>query len=151
MSGWQALLRADPLPWLLADEDPAIRHLALRQLLDRPADDREVAAARAAAMATGPSARILAAQHPEGYWVKPGAGYGPKYMGTVWQVIFLDQRGADGDDPRVRQACEYVLAHCATSAGGLGMSASAEDKPPSPAAVLHCLNGNLLRALVGFG
>lgn len=32
MAGWQAGLRADPLGWLLEAGDPAVRHLALRQL-----------------------------------------------------------------------------------------------------------------------
>jgi hypothetical protein len=31
-------------------------------------------------------------------WVKPGNGYEPRYSGTTWQLIFLDQFGADGSD-----------------------------------------------------
>ena len=60
-------------------------------------------------METGPIATTLAGQHPEGYWVTPGPGYGPKYTGTVWSLIFLDQLGADGRDPRVSNLCRYVL------------------------------------------
>ena len=52
-------------------------------------------------MGADPIASILAAQHPDGYWEKPGPGYATKYRGTVWQLIFLDQLGADGDRPRV--------------------------------------------------
>jgi len=63
------------------------------RLLGRPPDDPEVVAARAAAMATDPIRAILAAQHADGWWVKPGPGYAPKYTGTVWEVIFLDQLG----------------------------------------------------------
>jgi hypothetical protein len=37
MSDWRGLPAGDPLPWLLEDSDPAARHLALRDLLDRPA------------------------------------------------------------------------------------------------------------------
>lgn len=101
MSSWTSVLKGDPIRWLLEDSNPAVRHLALRQLLDRPAEDDEVRLAQAAAMETDPIAAILAAQYPEGYWVKPGAGYAPKYRGTVWQVVFLDQLGADGNDERV--------------------------------------------------
>lgn len=151
MTAWSALLRRDPLPWLLEEETPAVRHLALRLLLDRPEHDPDVLAARAAAMRADPIATILAAQHPDGYWVKPGAGYAPKYTGTVWQVIFLDQLGADRSSPQVRTACAYVLAHSQAENGGFAASGQKEDAPPAPSAVIHCLNGNLLRALLGFG
>jgi hypothetical protein len=150
VGGWIDRVKTDPLPWLLDEETPAVRHLALRDLLDRLIDDAEVVAARTAAMRADPISSILAAQNPEGWWAKPGRGYGPKYTGTVWQVIFLDQLGADGDDPRIRRACEYVLEHSQASSGGFGAWASGLARP-APSGVLHCLNGNLLRALIGFG
>lgn len=152
MDDWRDRLRGDPLPWLLDETHPAVRHLALRQLLDRRADDPEVRAARAAATCADPIAAILAAQDPAGWWEKPGHGYGPKYRGTTWSLIFLDQLGADPAEPRVRAACAYVLAHSQAPTGGFGCSAAAvEIRPPPPGTVIHCLNGNLLRALVGFG
>ena len=150
MDGWTGSLRGDPIPWLLDEMAPAVRHLTLRRLLNRSADDTEVVAARAEAMGADPIAALLAAQNPEGWWVKPGSGYGPKYSSTVWSVMFLDQMGADGRDPRVRLACEYVLAHTQTVSGGFG-ALTAVDKIPTPSSVVHCLNGNLVRALVGFG
>jgi hypothetical protein len=79
-------LQADPLGWLLEPDDAAVRHQALLQLLDRPADDPDVATSRRAAMAADPIASILAAQDPDGYWEKPGPGYATKYRGTVWQL-----------------------------------------------------------------
>lgn len=150
MSAWTDLVKADPLPWLLDESTPAVRHLALRGLLDRAADDPEAVAARSAAMRTDPIASILAAQSAEGWWAKPGPGYSPKYTSTVWQLIFLDQLGADGDDPRIRAACEYLLGHAQSASGGFGASGAAVGRPP-PSSVVHCLNGNLLRALIGFG
>jgi hypothetical protein len=148
---WQAALAADPLPWLLEEDAPVARHLALRLLLDRPADDAEAREASARAMSADPIAGILAAQRPEGYWEKPGPGYGSKYRGTIWQVIALDQLGADPADRRVRAACEYVLAHSLAESGGFGASGSRAATRPPPSAVIHCLNGNLLRALIGLG
>lgn len=127
-----------------------MRHRALVELLDRPADDPEVVAARAAAMRSDPIGSILAAQVPAGWWVAPGSGYLPKYRATIWQVVFLDQLGADGDDPRIRAACQYVIEHAQTSAGGFGVVFRGERLPP-PSSAIHCLNGNLLRALIGFG
>ena len=148
---WRWQLRGDPLPWLLDADTPAVRHLALRDLLGRPSGDPEVADARAAAMASDPIAAILAAQHPDGYWEKPGPGYATKYRGTVWQLIFLDQLGADPADGRIQAACAYVLAHSLASTGGFGASGRSGTAAPPPSAVIHCLNGNLLRALIGFG
>jgi hypothetical protein len=146
---WVRLLRDDPLPWLLEDGDPAVQAATLTRLLRRPDDDREVAAARRRAMASDPIAGILAAQDPEGWWEKPGPGYAPKYRGTVWNVVFLEQLGADPSHPGIRRAAEYVLQWTPTAAGGLGCSGGTRVPPPS--SVLHCLNGNLLRSLIRFG
>jgi hypothetical protein len=144
-------MRADPRPWLL-DGSVGVRHLALRWLLDRPADDPEAASARAVAMAEPPISSILEAQDPAGWWVKPGPGYAPKYTGTVWSLIVLEQLGADPADPRIAAACEYVLAHTWVPGQGFGCSGShRDDRPPPPSSLLHCLNGNLVRALVAFG
>ena len=101
-------------------------------------------------MATDPIAAILAAQNPEGWWVQPGGGYGPKYSGTVWSLIFLDQLGADGGDPRIRTGCEYLLAHSQAGNGGFAAVGGFKARPV-PSGVIHCINGNLLRALIGFG
>ena len=144
MEAWRAALNGDPLPWLLEREDPAVRHLALRSLLDEREEAPVVRRARAASMRTAAIAATLAAQHPDGYWVKPGAGYGPKYTGTVWSLMFLDQMGADPRDRRIRKACAYVLQHTQAPNGGFGWQAQ-------NSTVVHCLNGNLLRALIGFG
>jgi hypothetical protein len=66
--------------------------------------------------------------------------------------MFLDQLGADPADPRVQRACEYALAHSQASNGGFGASGRADDmRPPPPSYTLHCLTGNLVRALIGFG
>jgi hypothetical protein len=139
------------LPWLLDPATPAVRHRALRDLLERPTDDVDVVAARDAATLAEPIASILDAQHQDGFWEKPGPGYATKYRGTVWQVIFLDQLGADPAAPGVQRACSYVLEHSQAATGGFGASGSIAPGPPPPMAVIHCLNGNLLRALIGFG
>jgi hypothetical protein len=148
---WQARLNGDPLPWLLEASNPSVRYFTLTDLLDRPPADAEVAAARAAINTSQPVKSILAAQQPEGYWVKPGPGYSPKYRSTVWQVMFLDQLGADGSDPRVRAGCDYVLAHAQAPNGGFGASGQLNAPHAPNSAAIHCLNGNVLRAVLDFG
>ncbi len=132
--------------WLLEPDlvNPGARYFALSDLLDRTHDDAEVAAAQAAVMTSGPVPAILAAQDPAGYWVEPGPGYYPKYTGTVWQVTFLAQLGADGRDPRVAAACDYVLDHSRSRYGGFSAGAD-------PAGQIHCLQGNLAAALIDLG
>jgi hypothetical protein len=148
---WLDHVRADPLPWLLSDDDPAVRAATLQRLIDQPADAPDVRRARAAAMDRDPIKGILAAQDPAGWWVKPGPGYSPKYRSTVWQVMFLDQLGADAAHPQIARACDYVLNWCPSSTGGFAASGVGKEVNPPPSAVIHCLNGNLLRALIGFG
>ena len=131
MSGWVDALRGDPLPWLLDETAPAVRHLALRELLGEPEGDASVVAARGAAMRVDPIAAILATQDPAGWWGRPGSGYGPKYVSTVWSLVFLDQLGADGTDPRVERGCAYLLNHAQTT-GTANPAPGARRRPSSP-------------------
>ena len=141
----------NPLPWLLDPATPAVRAATLQHLFAAPPDAVEVVAARRAAMHAAPIRDILAAQSPVGWWSKPGPGYSPKYTGTVWQVMFLEQLGADPSDERVRRGCDYVLRWTVTDGGGFGCSSVAAEHRPPPSRVIHCLNGNLVRALIGLG
>ncbi len=146
MATWKNRLKGDPLPWLLEPDEaqPAVRYFALRDLLGCRDDDEDLREARAAVMNTGPVPAILAAQEAEGYWQQPGPGYGPKYRGTVWQVTFLAQLGADPADPRVQAGCDYVLSHSIASKGGFTVTGA-------PSAFIHCLAGNLGAALIDLG
>ena len=148
---WLRLLKDDPRPWLLEESNPAVRAATLVRLLGRSAADPEVVAARAQALQVDPIKGILDAMDPRGFWVKPGPGYAPKYSGTVWNLMFLEQMGADPADERVQAACRYVLDHTTVATGGFGCSGSHLERNPPPSSVLHCLNGNLTRALVAFG
>ncbi|MCO6453235.1 MAG: hypothetical protein J5I90_20810 [Caldilineales bacterium] len=138
----------DPLPWLLEPDpdNPSIRYFTLTDLLTRTEEDEEVREARAAIMRSGPVPAILDAQYPEGFWVKAGGGYSPKYRGTVWQIQFMGELGADPTDERVRRGCEYVLTHTQARTGAFAASQTA-----SPGSAIHCLTGNLLYALIRLG
>jgi hypothetical protein len=97
-------------------------------------------------MESGPLQAILDAQNEEGYWVKPGSGYSPKYQGTVWQLTFLGHLAADGSDERIARACEYVLSHSRASNGAFSPNAK-----PIPSTAIDCLNGNLIHAFYRLG
>ena len=146
---WQEKLNGDSLTWLLEPDpdNPSIRYFALRDLLDRPVNDPEVITAESEIMITGSVPVILDAQNPEGYWKQPGGGY-RKYQGTAWQIMILSELGADPTDERIQRGCEYLLSHSIASNGGF---AASNTKSAKPSSVIHCLNGNLLYALIRLG
>jgi hypothetical protein len=143
---WLERLHEDARPWLLeADADtPGVRYFALRELLDTPPDETLLTEALQSVMSTGPVPVILHAQEPEGYWEKPGPGYLPKYRSIVWSVSMLAQLGADGSDPRIQKACQYLLEHAIDKNGAFSASAT-------QGGAILCLMGNLSAALLDLG
>lgn len=133
------------LAWLLDEAEPGVRYLALRDLCSLGPGDPELVAARQAAHHAGPIGAVLANMQPEGYWVEQGAGYYPKYTGTVWSIILLAQLGARIEiDERIHTACEYLLAHALNPTGQFGLAGS-------PSSTADCLQGNLCAALLDLG
>ncbi len=142
---WQDQLKGDSLSWVLEREAPAVRYLALRDLVKRSASDAEMCDARAAAHRHGPIAMVLDNMEREGYWVKPGAGYNPKYRSTVWAISLLAQLGASiQEDKRVARACSYVLDHALITGGQFTVTGA-------PSGTADCLQGNLCWALLELG
>ena len=132
-----------PIDWLLEPDDIGVKYLALRDLLD--ADPKELAAAEKQAHGKGQIAQVLAKMEKEGYWVKPGAGYSPKYTGTVWAIILLAQLGASREiDNRIATACSYVLEHTMTEGGQFSVNGH-------PSGTIDCLQGNLCASLLDLG
>ena len=142
---WQDQLKGDSLTWLLEIETPEIRYLALRDLLDCSRIDREYRAACKAAHETGPIAAILSEMDSAGFWVKPGPGYNPKYLSTVWAISLLAQLGGNIDeDQRIHQACNYLM-ECSLTENGQFTASGA------PSGTADCLQGNLAWALLELG
>jgi hypothetical protein len=136
-------LKADPADWLLEPEDPGVRYLALRDIVD--ADEKEIKAARRKAHREGPIARILAEMNPDGYWVTPGNVYANKCRGTVWSIISLAELGASTEeDKRVGAACAYLLDNSLLKSGQF----SPRMKPSNMGL---CLQGNMLLSLIDLG
>ncbi|MGI2335278.1 MAG: nitrogen fixation protein NifH [Dehalogenimonas sp.] len=119
MAAWWELVKGNPVEWLLEPDgqNPGVRYLALRDLESFPADSYELIQAKNDAFSRGTIAAILAKIRPEGYWVKPGSGYGPKFTGSVWSLMILAQLGADVTHPKVQRAAEYLLEHTISPVG----------------------------------
>jgi hypothetical protein len=137
------VIQADPLPWLLEASNPSARYLALTGLLGCSREEPRVAEAQAAILQEAPARAILDAQWSEGYWMRPGIGYSPKYKATTWQVVFLAALGAPRTEA-IDRACAYVLAHSRLPDGRFSAYKSARG-------AVTCLNGNLLRAMLQLG
>jgi hypothetical protein len=133
----------NPVDWLLETEDIGVKYLAMRDLVD--AAKKELVTARDRAHAEGPIEQILAKMEKEGYWEKPGAGYYPKYTGTVWSIVTLAQLGASLEmDKRIAAACTYVLDHALTEGGHFTVNGA-------PSGTADCLQGNLCASLLDLG
>ena len=131
--------------WLAENEQPGVRYLAQRDLLDYAQDTPELLAARREAHRSGPIAAILAEMQPDGYWVAPGSGYNPKYRSTVWATILLAELGADvAEDERIGRACTYLLEQALTHNGQFSVNGA-------PSGTIDCLQGNLCWALTALG
>jgi hypothetical protein len=142
---WQTQLKGDAVSWLLEKDDPGVRYLALRDLQDLSADDRELRTACKAAHQHGPIATILAAMDEAGYWARPGPGYNPKYRSTVWSLLLLAQLGASvEEDQRIARACAYLLDNNLDESGRFSTSTA-------PSGTVDCLQGNLCWALLELG
>lgn len=142
---WQDQLNGNILFWLAEENDPGVRYLVLRDLLDFDPSDPELVRAQTEAHQNGPIALILKAMDDEGFWVEPGPGYNPKYRSTVWSLIMLGQLGALVTfDERIDQACRYLLDHTLTEYGQFSASGT-------PSGTADCLQGNMLGALLDLG
>jgi hypothetical protein len=142
---WKEQLNGDTLNWLLEPDNPGIRYLAMRDLLDIEEDDPEFKDSRHDAHTAGPIAKVLDKMQPEGYWAKPGPGYTSKYRSTVWALILLAQLGAQASqDDRIRLACAYLLDHALTPGGQFSINGA-------PSGTIDCLQGNLCWALLEMG
>lgn len=131
----------ETLAWLAEPDNPAVATLTRRLLLaedDSPALDQLWARRNEYA----PVAAILEAQRDDGSWAPPERDY-QKYTGSLWQIVFLGDLYANGDDERVRRAADYAfsrqLDNGAWSANG------------KPAGVAPCLTANVGRALARMG
>lgn len=131
--------------WLLAeDADPSVRYRVLHELLEHPADDPEVVAARKRIGRRGWAARILREQHPQGQWATPGTTgrelYRPKYVATNWRLLVLSDLAVGGKNPRIAKAVRLFLRRFSGPSEGLGGRGSEV-----------CFTGNAVRMLARFG
>ncbi len=152
MSNWKSLLNADPTEWLLEKDNLTVRYITLVDILERPAEDTDVVKAKSDIMTKGVVPQILAKQEEEGYWGNPERLYVSKYKGTVWQLIILAEHLADGEDERIKKACEFLLDRSQElMSGGFSMHHSIKTGGGRQSEVIPCLTGNMVWSLIRLG
>lgn len=152
VSDWRSILNADPTEWLLEKQNPSVRYFTLNEILDKPENDILVKETKKDITKTGIVPAILAKQHKEGHWEKPKRFYTAKYKGTMWQLLVLAELKADGNDGRIKKACEFILEHSQDhESGGFSMNTSANTGGGRHNEVIPCLTGNMIWALIRFG
>jgi hypothetical protein len=110
MDVWQRLLSHSPIEWLLGEDNPSVRYLTLRDLLDKDESDSEVMTAKKAIPKSKIATTILSKQKEGGFWETRDSPYLPKYKSTYWQVMIVGQLAVDKSDVRVHEACEFVFS-----------------------------------------
>jgi len=131
------------IDWLMQPSQPAVRYLAMRDLVDGTSRS-ELDDAKAAITARGWAADILSKQSPGGHWLaEENALYLPKYLSTNWMLLTLSDLGVARDDKRISKACSLWMDTYSRADGGF-------DTPGAESSE-HCLTGNTARGLIRFG
>lgn len=152
MKNWQSYLNEKNLNWLLEDENPSVKFYTLVDILEKPFDNQDVIDLKKHIMKTGIVPKILKKQKPDGFWGKPEDFYArSKYKGTVWNLIILASVGADENDSRIKNTCEFILKNSQDPIRGGFAHCRSKKGTGEPGKVIPCLTGNMIWSLIRFG
>jgi hypothetical protein len=132
-----------PVDWLLEEDQPSIRYLALTQLQGKRGTDSEVREARARIPSSGWVAEILGQRNPAGWWVRDRGWMEPRFIATHWNMLALADLGATRSTPEIRASAEYWMAKSPLQGGGVGGFGKGKGH--------HCYTANMARALIRLG
>lgn len=142
----------ETIEWLLEKENPSVRYLALKKLLNRSENDNEVLDAKLDIMNMGIVPKILSLQNEAGYWGTPEKFYTGKYTGTVWQLMILAELGADGSNSQIKNACRFILSNSQDpESHGFSYTKSVKTGGGLHSGVIPCLSGNMVWSLIKLG
>jgi hypothetical protein len=132
---------AETLAWLQGPENPPVAVLTRRTLLGLP-DDAATADLWEHRNRYGPITAILDAVRDDGSWDVASQDY-QKYRGSLWQIVFLGELLASGEDERVQRGADYAFSRQLDDG-----SWSANGKQ---SASIPCLTANVGRGLARLG
>ncbi|MEA5059999.1 MAG: nitrogen fixation protein NifH [Candidatus Pelethousia sp.] len=135
----------------MEEENPSVRYFTLKDILDKPEDDRDVQQSKHRIMQIGMVPNILQKQQEPAYLQAYPRFYTYKYRGLVWSLIVLAEYGADAV-PEIKAQCEYIISHSQeTDDGGFAMHTAAQKGGGRITEVIPCLTGNMVWSLIHFG
>lgn len=142
-SDWQCSPETKPLPWLLEEDNPSARYLALHHLLDCADYDSQASEALTAIPEWPPVREILSVMDPVDFW---GRADRPFYGGAVGTHAILHLLAELGlpTSPPLESACENLLQYGQHESGGFSYDGT-------PGRIFLCYTGNAIRTLLHFG
>lgn len=149
VEGWARMLGADPLPWLLASDEPSARWLALTGLLDRSPYDADVRDAHAAVIADAGTRELVGRLRD---WETPAVlsghdspGFGPNLLCLLARIGVRQ-----GDHAAIDWSIEAMLRH-QDEDGRLAACAVSRANPDGAWGSLLCDAHAIAEVLVRFG
>lgn len=148
-SPWTGWFRADARDWILAASEPAARWLLLTAVLDRPADDADVLAARRDVLAD-PATEALLQRLPDWDSAAGFGGHDSPVFAPNLLLLLADWGLRSGDDTRVDALLEQMLAH--TDQEGRFQSFGPAPRHPDPIwGALLCDTHAITEVLLRYG
>jgi hypothetical protein len=128
--------------WLLGEDQPVVRYIAMTELLGQSPRDPDVRETRDMIPKSGWASDILRLQNPDGRWrSRPeGSLYGPKYTATNWMALMLSDFGLTKTNPQIRKTAGLYFKEWMS--------------PPPKENIFNdevCIVGNTARMLTRFG
>jgi hypothetical protein len=140
---WQDDLKGDPLPWLLEEENPSARYLALGYLRDCDDCDSQATDAREAISDWPPVREILALMDRVNFWGRADKPFYGGAVGTAATLNLLAELGLPSS-AQTEAACENLFEHGQHASGGFSYDDTKER-------IMLCHTGNAIRTLLHFG
>jgi hypothetical protein len=126
------------LKWLLEDDNPPVRNLTKKYLLETDSSKTETEDVDNYT----PIKSILSLMKPNGSWTDPKKPY-KKYTGSYWQFIFLCDLNANPSNSIIQKATKNIFSYQLPS-GEFPHEIKFKKG-------IHCLTANLIRSLIYFG
>ncbi len=140
------------IKWLLEENNPSVRYYTMKSLLGVDINSMDLIQAKKQIMVSGVVPELLSYQSEDGSWGIPEKFYTMKYKGTAWQLMILAELGADPEDDRIHQACEFIFKMSQTADnGGFSIEHGKKSDAGLQSKVIPCLTGNMTWALIKLG